>query len=149
MKIVVTRRSANIKYTENIRQLLEFMRHKKLPEQLQKRILCYYEFRYEKNFFREADILESLTGSLKTVSFLLKLKGIFTTISFSGTHSAQLQEISAKRGFPKRATTVPPRQNRFVSQIRSFHDKRCHLSTRYTRILHVFYFNRLSSGVHF
>ncbi|KAK9758827.1 Cyclic nucleotide-binding domain [Popillia japonica] len=82
MKIVVTRRSANIKYTENIRQLLEFMRHKKLPEQLQKRILCYYEFRYEKNFFREADILESLTGSLKTELILRSCKKLVQNVDF-------------------------------------------------------------------
>lgn len=68
MKIVVTRRSANIKYMENIRQIQEYMRHKKLSEALQKRILHYYEFRYQKNFYRECDILNSVTGALREVN---------------------------------------------------------------------------------
>ncbi|GJQ80744.1 hypothetical protein Trydic_g7850, partial [Trypoxylus dichotomus] len=65
MKIVVTRTSANIRYMENVRQIQEYMRHKKLPETLQKRIRCYYEFRYQKNFFQESDILNNVTGTLR------------------------------------------------------------------------------------
>lgn len=51
-----------------VRQLREYMRHKKFPEYMQKRLVTYYEFRYQKSYFRESEILATISGQLRQVS---------------------------------------------------------------------------------
>lgn len=63
----MARTSSSHKYVEMVRQLKEYMRHKQLPEYMQKRLLNYYEFRFQKSYFRENEILNTISGQLRQV----------------------------------------------------------------------------------
>lgn len=68
MEIVMAKTASSHKYVEMVRQLKEYMRHKQLPEYMQKRLLNYYEFRFQKSYFRENEILNTISGQLRQVS---------------------------------------------------------------------------------
>ncbi|KAI4467169.1 i[[h]] channel isoform e [Holotrichia oblita] len=65
MEIVISSRSSSRKYLEMVRELTEYMRHKQLPVALQNRLLEYYEFKFQKSYFRESEILNVISGQLK------------------------------------------------------------------------------------
>lgn len=67
MEIVMAKTASSHKYVEMVRQLKEYMRHKQLPEYMQKRLLNYYEFRFQKSYFRETEILNTISAQLKQV----------------------------------------------------------------------------------
>lgn len=67
MEIVTATTSSRHKYAENVRQLREYMRHKKLPNNMQTRLLRYYEFRFHKSYFRQDEILNTISGQLRNV----------------------------------------------------------------------------------
>lgn len=67
LDVILSRTSAVQKYFELVSELKDYMGHKKLPCYLQKRLLRYYEFRYEKTYFRENEILSTISGQLKQV----------------------------------------------------------------------------------
>ena len=68
----MTTRSSKRKYTEMVRELREYMRHKQLPQTLQNRLIGYYEFRFQKSYFRESEILNIISGQLKQVKLRFK-----------------------------------------------------------------------------
>lgn len=55
------------KYVEMVGQLREYMRSKKLPEHMQKHLLRFYEFRFQKTYFKESDIFNIISSQLKQV----------------------------------------------------------------------------------
>lgn len=55
------------KYAKMVVHLKAYMHYKKLPQFLQSRVLCYYEFRFQKTYFRESEILKVLCGQLRQV----------------------------------------------------------------------------------
>lgn len=70
MLVVVTRIVHLIKpdmrkYDEVIEYLKKYMVDKKLPEVLQDRLLTYYEYTFEKRYFREKAIMATLSEHLK------------------------------------------------------------------------------------
>ncbi|XP_076268529.1 potassium/sodium hyperpolarization-activated cyclic nucleotide-gated channel 2-like [Rhynchophorus ferrugineus] len=65
MEIMKGQTSAAHKYVEMERQLKDYMRHKQLPMLMRSRILTYYEFRFQKSYFREAEILETISEQLR------------------------------------------------------------------------------------
>lgn len=70
MKVGTSRyRSSSNKYQEMVRQLKEYMHHLQLQQALQQKILLYYEFRFRKSYFRESEILSSVSGTLRQVLF--------------------------------------------------------------------------------
>lgn len=77
MEVVMAKTSSTHKYVEMVRQLKEYMRHKQLPEYMQKRLLSYYEFRFQKSFFREQEILNTISGQLRQVR---KTKSTYSNI---------------------------------------------------------------------
>lgn len=66
-EIVKAKTSAHHKYVEMVKQLAEYMRYKQLPEYMQRRLLTYYEFRFQKSYFRESEILNTISGQLRQV----------------------------------------------------------------------------------
>lgn len=66
-QILTTTTSSNQRYLELVRELKEYMRHKKLPEHMQNRFLTYYEFRFQKSYFKESEILSTISGQLRQV----------------------------------------------------------------------------------
>ncbi|CAG9764681.1 unnamed protein product [Ceutorhynchus assimilis] len=65
MEIMKGKTSASHKYVEMERQLKDYMRHKQLPMQMRTRILIYYEFRFQKSYFRENEILDTISEQLR------------------------------------------------------------------------------------
>lgn len=71
MEVVMAKTSSSHKYVEMVRQLKEYMRHKQLPEYMQHRLILYYEFRFQKSFFRENEILNTVSGQLRQVAIFI------------------------------------------------------------------------------
>lgn len=67
MEINTGRTSSAHKYDEMERQLKEYMRHKQLPTYMRQRILTYYEFKFQKRYFRENEILATISEQLRQV----------------------------------------------------------------------------------
>ncbi|KAG5869880.1 hypothetical protein JTB14_003331 [Gonioctena quinquepunctata] len=58
-------KSMKIRFVEVINQIDEYMNQKKLPLGLRERIKKYYDFRYQRRFFREDVITNLLSANLK------------------------------------------------------------------------------------
>lgn len=56
--------SAN-KYRQHMQQLNEYVRYKGLPETIKRRITRYFDFKFQKHFYRESEILGSITPQLR------------------------------------------------------------------------------------
>ncbi|XP_011298925.1 potassium/sodium hyperpolarization-activated cyclic nucleotide-gated channel 1-like [Fopius arisanus] len=57
--------SSKLKYQATVAQLKQYMHHKQLEKNVQKRFLTYYKFRYQQHFFRESEILNTLSSQVK------------------------------------------------------------------------------------
>mgnify|MGYP005984569623 CR=1 FL=1 len=68
------------KYEELIYQLNEYMVTKKLPQGLRKRLLMYYEYRFQKQFFLENLILNSLSEHLRYEVLLYSCKNLINKV---------------------------------------------------------------------
>lgn len=78
MEINRGRTSSAHKYDEMEKQLKEYMQHKQLPAHMKSKILTYYEFKYQKRYFRENEILATISEQLRQVSsFLSKPTGTY------------------------------------------------------------------------
>ncbi|KRT86543.1 cNMP binding protein, partial [Oryctes borbonicus] len=82
MECVLCARSSNRKYVEIVRELQEFMRHKQLPSSLQRRLLSYYEYKFQKTYFREAEILSIISGQLKQDLILHSCRKLVEDVNF-------------------------------------------------------------------
>ncbi|KAK5640992.1 hypothetical protein RI129_009539 [Pyrocoelia pectoralis] len=60
-----TNLSVSNKYERLMQQLQEFIHYKHLPDHIKQRILLHYEFKFEKNYYKEHDILDSLSDNLR------------------------------------------------------------------------------------
>ncbi|XP_074036631.1 cyclic nucleotide-gated channel alpha-3 isoform X2 [Leptinotarsa decemlineata] len=65
MEINTGKTSSAHKYDSMERQLKEYMRHKQLPAPMRTRILTYYEFKFQKRYFRESEILATISEQLR------------------------------------------------------------------------------------
>lgn len=65
---------AESKYEQYLAQINEFMNTKNLPKDLRKRILTYYEYKMQRNFFDVARINETLSVPLRNELFLYGAK---------------------------------------------------------------------------
>lgn len=93
MQVIKATTSASHKYIEMLRQLREYMRHKHLPDYMQRRLLTYYEFRFQKSYFRESEILSTISGQLRQVLHNVPFRltnSNFRLIFFLGDCNAQL-----------------------------------------------------------
>ena len=57
--------SSHLRYQGTVAQLKQYMRHKQLPHSTQRRIIQYYEFRYQHRFFRESQIINTLSTQMR------------------------------------------------------------------------------------
>lgn len=83
MEINTGKTSSAHKYDEMEGQLKEYMRHKQLPSYMRHRILRYYEFKYQKKYFRENEILNNISEQLRQVKFIFG-QNIFETNQLIG-----------------------------------------------------------------
>ncbi|KAF5280040.1 hypothetical protein FQR65_LT03295 [Abscondita terminalis] len=63
--LMTSNTSAELKYQEIINQVEEYMRYKQMPISMQKRLMAYYEYRFQKKYFRENLISSSLSVRLR------------------------------------------------------------------------------------
>lgn len=88
MEINTGKTSSAHKYDAMERQLKEYMRHKQLPSQMRSRILTYYKFKFQKRYFRESEILATISEQLRQVIISIKfcrLTNIFNLLENSET----------------------------------------------------------------
>ncbi|PSN45113.1 hypothetical protein C0J52_18780 [Blattella germanica] len=74
--------TAEVKYEEKVVQLKEYMNHKKMPGDLQTRILDYYLFRYQGTYFKEAELLNTMTKQLKQDVMLHSCRRLVENVTF-------------------------------------------------------------------
>ena len=53
-----------LKYQEIMREVKEYIRKKQLPKNLPARLLNYYEYRFQGNFFQETTITSTLSSNI-------------------------------------------------------------------------------------
>lgn len=82
IEVVTAWTSSTHKYDELVRQLKEYMRHKECPEYMQKRLLCYYEFRFRKSYFRESEILNTISGQLRQELVMHSCRKLVENVGF-------------------------------------------------------------------
>lgn len=68
--------SSGSKYQQLIQELEEYARYKDLPDKMRNRLLEYFEFRYQKHFYREAEIMSTISMQLKEEISLYTCKRI-------------------------------------------------------------------------
>ncbi|XP_044767096.1 potassium/sodium hyperpolarization-activated cyclic nucleotide-gated channel 3-like [Coccinella septempunctata] len=71
---------ADSKYDELIYQLEEYSRVKKLPEDLQQRLKAYYEYKFQKKFFNQEAILNTLSEHLRYEILLFNCRHIIEKV---------------------------------------------------------------------
>lgn len=64
--ILISKEADENKYQEYMNQIVNFCERKKLPKQLQQKIMSYYECRYKNQFFNEEEIHSTLSKNLVT-----------------------------------------------------------------------------------
>ncbi|XP_046815736.1 potassium/sodium hyperpolarization-activated cyclic nucleotide-gated channel 1-like [Vespa crabro] len=74
--------SSKFKYQCAVRQLNQYMRHKQLPRRTQRRIINYYEFRFLHHYFRESDIINTLSLQLRQEIIMLSCQKLVENVSF-------------------------------------------------------------------
>lgn len=67
MQIYNRHASARNKYNNLMQQLAEYMKYKELQPKLRKKIFRYVDFKFQKNIFKESDILDTLSSLLRQV----------------------------------------------------------------------------------
>lgn len=73
--------SAN-KYQQHMRQLNEFIRYKGLPEWMKRRIYKYCDFKYQKHFVKESEIMTLLTPQLRQEIMLQECHDFLEKVEF-------------------------------------------------------------------
>lgn len=81
-EIVKAKTSAHNKYVEMVKQLREYMRHKRFPEYMQRRLVTYYEFRFQKSYFRESEILSTISGQLRQETIMHSCRKLVENVAF-------------------------------------------------------------------
>lgn len=88
--------SDETKYAYIIEELEEFMIGKRLPEDLRKKLLSYYEYNFDKSYFSEKAIMSTLSEHLKYEIKLYNCKNIINNVEiFDGLPRAILARLIA------------------------------------------------------
>lgn len=62
LQLMKSYRISIMKYQCIINQVKQYMKHKTLPVHMQHKLLNYYEYKFQKRYFREQGITENLSG---------------------------------------------------------------------------------------
>ncbi|KAJ8954657.1 hypothetical protein NQ314_007057 [Rhamnusium bicolor] len=73
------------RYEQRLTQLEEYMSSKKLPEHLRNRLLKYYEYKLQKRYFNEREIISTLSEHLRTELFLFSARKLIQKASIFRT----------------------------------------------------------------
>ncbi|XP_022109179.1 potassium/sodium hyperpolarization-activated cyclic nucleotide-gated channel 2-like [Acanthaster planci] len=75
-------------YNEKINQVKEYMRYRKIPASTQKRVLTYYEHRYQRKYFDEDTILREQNEPLRREITQHRLQSLVQKVDFLNKGSA-------------------------------------------------------------
>ncbi|KAF5270816.1 hypothetical protein FQA39_LY18870 [Lamprigera yunnana] len=78
--LVLTSGVSVSKYEEAMNQIKRYLQTKKLPEPIQKRMILFYENRYQNRYFREEAILGTLSEHLRYEIYLHSCKGLIEKV---------------------------------------------------------------------
>ncbi|KAL3267090.1 hypothetical protein HHI36_011230 [Cryptolaemus montrouzieri] len=93
------------KYEELIYQVSEYVRSKHLSENLRKRLILYYEYKFQKRFFKEEEILATLSEHLRCEVFLHTCRNILERVPlFQGMSKGVIGSVI---GYLKREIYLP------------------------------------------
>ncbi|KAF5274204.1 hypothetical protein FQA39_LY07308 [Lamprigera yunnana] len=81
LQIMASNLSAELKYQEIINQVEQYMTCKRLPISMQKRLLQYYEYRFQKKYFRDNAISTSLSDRLRKEINLHSFRRLIESVS--------------------------------------------------------------------
>lgn len=70
-QMIVSSGMSSTKYETIMNQVNEYMKHKQLPIEMQQRLISFYEYKFQKRYFREVGIAISLSGKYKLFVKLL------------------------------------------------------------------------------
>lgn len=65
LQVITTTYASRTKFFEILHQLKEYMMHKQLSTELQKRLIQFYRYRFQTHYFREKIILGSMSENLR------------------------------------------------------------------------------------
>ncbi|KAK0087514.1 hypothetical protein PV325_000850 [Microctonus aethiopoides] len=74
--------SSKLKYQATVAQLKQYMRYKQLPNSVQERFLKYYEFRYQQHYFRESEILYTLSSQMRQEIVMHSCRKLVENVAF-------------------------------------------------------------------
>jgi len=79
---------------------MEYMRFKQIPEELQNRVIMYYEQRYRRSFFNEDQILANVSDVLRRELLVYNCRHLVDQVPlFKGVPQAVMQSIVARLKF--------------------------------------------------
>ncbi|EFA08494.1 potassium/sodium hyperpolarization-activated cyclic nucleotide-gated channel 1 [Tribolium castaneum] len=82
MQIYKRHSSSRNKYDNLLQEIAEYMNYKELPPPIKNRVFRYVEFKFQKNIFKEADILNTLSKILKQDILLHNCKKMVEKVDF-------------------------------------------------------------------
>lgn len=74
--------SSRLRYQGTVAQLRQYMRHKQLPYPSQRRIIQYYEFRFQHRFFRETEVINTLSIQMRHEIRMHSCRKLVENVSF-------------------------------------------------------------------
>lgn len=81
LEMVKSSHASETKYEELVNQLAEYMHKKKLPPHIRERLFLYYENRFQKHYFKEQIILNTLSDHLRYEIFLHSCKALVDRVA--------------------------------------------------------------------
>lgn len=69
LQLIESEKASIIKYQQMTSNLKYYIREKHIPPMLEKKLLSYYQYRFQDRCFKENDIIGSLAGWLMKNSF--------------------------------------------------------------------------------
>lgn len=61
-QMLISMGTSSTKYEMIMNQVNEYMKHKQLPIEMQERLVSFYEYKFQKRYFREVGIANALSG---------------------------------------------------------------------------------------
>nr|XP_050848596.1 potassium/sodium hyperpolarization-activated cyclic nucleotide-gated channel 2-like [Vespula vulgaris] len=90
LKLIESLAEPELKYYQIIYEVKNYVREKKLPKHLQDKLLTYYKYRFQGNFFKKQAISYTLSSHLKEEIMLYSSRGLLETAQIFHNLSSKL-----------------------------------------------------------
>jgi hypothetical protein len=114
LRIYKSRNSARNKHQKLLQEISQYMTYRQIPPDLKEKIIHYVEFKYQKRILKEAEIMSTLSESLREV--INCFNPLQTDSSLSGDYASQLSSHGGKsRILPRHASSDPDESGESVA----------------------------------